>query len=143
MLPAFLRRIFQRAPVPPSDPFAASARNLCDMIPVCPLCGSSLAGHSFTTTLAEAGNKEDMLKLISLFDSKEWEQLSQIHSFDGTKNAVCAKAIACPAGAGFTVTFISYEELWSNDELVKSQALDAAEWSLLLRRFPNVDWHPI
>jgi len=142
MLPAFLRRIIEIQPDAQPDRYAASARNLGEMVPTCPVCGSSLGGHSFAT-LAEAGNKEDMLKLIPALDSKAWEQLSQIHSFEGSKNAICANAIACPSGAGFTIAFISYVELYSHDELARSQALNLAEWASLLRVFPNADWHAI
>jgi hypothetical protein len=84
-----------------------------------------------------------MLRLITVFDSKEWEQLSQMHSFEGSKNAICADAVTCPTGTGFTVAFVSYEGLYSQDELARSEALDAAEWSSLLRAFPAVDWHTI
>jgi len=61
-----------------------------------------------------------MQSLTSAFDSKQWNALSQIHSFDGLKNAICVYAVTCPVGAGFAVEYISYEELWSDDQLVKS-----------------------
>jgi hypothetical protein len=113
------------------------------MVPTCPICDSSLAGHSFAA-LAEAGNEADMRILLSTFEAKEWEQLLHIHSFDVTKNAICANAVKCPTGAGFTVAFISYQELYSHDELAaRSQALDAVEWASLTRAFQNVDWHSI
>ena len=142
MLPVFLRRILKIEPDAQQDTHAASARNLCDMVPACPVCSSSLAGHSFGT-LAEAGNKEDMRVLLAAFEAQEWERLSHIHSFEGSKNAICANAVACPVGVGFTLAFISYVELYAHDELARSQALDEAGWSSLLCAFPNLDWHAI
>jgi len=139
---SFLRRIFEIEPHTKRDPYAAAAQFLCKMVPACPICLSSLVDHSYAT-LAEAGNREDLERLGSAFDSKQWNLLSQIHSFDGLKNAICVYAVTCPAGAGFAVEYISYEEFWSDDQLVKSQALDTSEWSALLQTFPSLDWHAI
>lgn len=110
-------------------------------MPVCPVCSSNLDGHCFAT-LAEAGNEADMESLMSAFELNDWARLSSISSFEWDKNAFVAKAISCPNGAGFAVATISYFELWWDDDLIRSNALDQAQWSALTSAFPNTEWHP-
>jgi len=123
------------------SPYAAATLFKRNMLRVCPACKLSLESHAWAT-LAEAGNKEDMTRLLELFRAREWANLRAIHSFEGTKNAIIASAIKCPTGRGYTFWYVDPVEIYANHEFGEDCAHDPDQWKAFLEATMELEWHP-
>jgi hypothetical protein len=129
----------KRAPLENYEGVDAMCQDIAQMVGSCPVCKLSLASHTWAK-LAEAGTEADYHRALRLCSERLWGELAQIHSFDGTRNAVLVMAICCPTDGGVVFPYVDYQELYAASERGEIVTFDVAQWEQVAS-LPNLQWH--
>lgn len=99
---------------------SATAQELCRLVPRCPTCDSTLAGHQFAEVATAVCGRENISELTTFFEcvkKREWARLRGFREFKGDRDAVVANVVACNKG-GAVIVLKSVFELYAPDELL-------------------------
>ncbi|HVP43157.1 MAG TPA: hypothetical protein VMS96_06970 [Terriglobales bacterium] len=108
---------------------AAVQAQLHGLLPTCPACGRTLAGHRWAilaSDIAEPSTKERLKTLFGLFKAHEWAELSKTKQFDPAKNALEFFALLCNSG-GVVSAVRNPFELLEPHELLAVETINSME----------------
>jgi len=83
---------------PPKDPWFATSEDVRRLVTPCPICQSEdLTGHlygEFASQIA-AADSDELKEFFRLFRERRWQQLHQIHGFEGKSDAAVVYVLFC------------------------------------------------
>ena len=82
-----------------------------------------------------------MSSLFVFLAARDWRKLYAIHSFQGLKNAIIAIALQCTEGAGSTLAYIDYFDLYLAPERWEFRVLSNNEWLEMNQALQGLKWH--